>query len=71
MKTAYKVKTITEGRIGALLFGGSNMSTTKIENALNEMDKDGYEMVFMVSDKVRNFIFASRERVVLTFKAKE
>ena len=37
----------------------------------NEMDKDGYEMVFMVSDKVRNFIFASRERVVLTFKAKE
>lgn len=70
MRDKYIVSTITESRFGALFFGGSNVSTSKLEDKLNEMDADNYEMVFMVIEKVRNMIFWKRERIVLTFKLK-
>ena len=66
----YKVITVTEGRVGALLFGGSNLPTTKVEKELNSMDAKGYEMVFMVVETVRNLVFWKRQRIVITMKKK-
>ena len=64
----YKTIQVTEGRIGGLFFGASNVSIKKIDKQLNKMSKDGYELVFMVRDTVRSLVFWSRERVLLTFK---
>ena len=66
----YKVEVVTEGRLGALLFGGSNMPTNKIENKMNEMEKNGFFFQFMVVEEVRNMIFWKRQRTILTFVKK-
>ena len=67
----YKLEVITEGRLGALLFGGSNLPTQKIERVLNDADAAGWELAFMVVESVRNVIFWKRQRVVITLKKKD
>ena len=67
----YKLEVITEGRLGALLFGGSNLPTQKIERTLNDADASGCELAFMVVESVRNVIFWKRQRVVITLKKKD
>ena len=65
----YKTIQITEGRLGNL-FGGSNISTKKLDKVLNDNLANGFELEFMVRDTVRSFVFWSRERVLVTLKSK-
>ena len=66
----YKVEVVTEGRLGALFFGGSNMPTNKIEKTMNKMESEGFFFQFMVVEEVRNMIFWKRQRTILTFVKK-
>ena len=68
MDKGYKVIQITEGRLGSLFFGGSNIPMKKIENVLNKEYKDGWLLSFMVIETVRNLLFWKRQRVVITLQ---
>ena len=46
------------------------MPANKIENKMNEMEKNGFFFQFMVVEEVRNMIFWKRQRTILTFVKK-
>jgi hypothetical protein len=70
MKKQYIVTTITQGRLDALFFSGSNVSFQKLEAELIRKAAADYEMTSMVIKQVRSMIFWKRERIVLIFKHK-
>ena len=63
----YKVEVITEGVLGSLFFGASKLPIDKMEDRMNELGRQGWEVTFMVIEKKRLFLFWEREAAVITF----
>lgn len=62
----YKVMVITEGGLGAVLFGASKLPIDKLEQTLNDHGKNGWSLDFMVLEAHRYLLFWTREAVVIT-----
>ncbi len=62
----YKVITVTEGGLGTILLGASGMPVRKMEESLNREAADGWEVVFMVIEKKRFWLFWKRESIIIT-----
>lgn len=60
----YKVVRINEG---GLLFGVSGIPEKKLEKVINEHAKDGWSMVFQITEHSRLWSILSRESVLVTF----
>ena len=63
----YKLVNITEGGCGTILLGSSGLPLKKIENEMNQLASEGWQMVFMVIEKKRFWLFWSREAAIITF----
>jgi hypothetical protein len=57
---------ITEGGCGTILLGSSGLPIKKIEAELNRSAADGWQMVFMVIEQKRFWLFWSREAAIIT-----
>ena len=62
----YKLVHITEGGCGTILLGSSGLPIKKIEAELNRSAADGWQMVFMVIEQKRFWLFWSREAAIIT-----
>ena len=62
----YKLVHITEGGCGTILLGSSGLPIKKIEAELNKSASDGWQMVFMVIEQKRFWLFWSREAAIIT-----
>ena len=62
----YKLLHITEGGCGTILLGSSGLPIKKIEAELNRSAADGWQMVFMVIEQKRFWLFWSREAAIIT-----
>lgn len=62
----YKVIHIAEGGCGTLLLGASGLPVKKLENRLNEEAAEGWQVVFMVLEQKRFWLFWTREAVLVT-----
>jgi hypothetical protein len=67
MNRMYKVVEVKENALSSLFLGASRMPIQKMEEAMNEYGKMGWEMVFMVIEQQRLLFFWTREVAVLTF----
>lgn len=63
----YKVEVVVEGVLGSLLFGASKLPVEKMEEQMNELGRQGWEVTFMVIEKKRLFLFWEREAAVITY----
>ncbi|MHA7811837.1 MAG: DUF4177 domain-containing protein [Phycisphaerales bacterium] len=64
----YKTVRLSEGVLGAMLTGSSNLDTKKLETILNEYAMSGYRLVFQVLEQKRTLLFWKRESLILTFE---
>ena len=64
--TQYKVAHIAEGGCGTIFLGASGIPTKKMEALLNAEVADGWQVVFMVVEQKRFFLFWTREVVIVT-----
>ena len=62
----YKVVTIEEGGCGTLLAGSSMIPVDKMENKLNQLAVDGWQVVFQIVEQRRYLLFWTRESVIVT-----
>lgn len=62
----YKVIRVSEGGLSSLFFGASTLSTERIERALNEHARDGWQVVFMAGERSRFLLVSSRESLIIT-----
>ena len=63
----YKLVHITEGGCGTILLGSSGLPIKKIESQINNLAAEGWQMVFMVIEQKRFWLFWSREAAIVTF----
>lgn len=66
----YKVIRISEGGCGTIVLGGASLPLRKIEETLNAELANGWEVVFMVTERARLLLFWSRESMVVTLGRK-
>lgn len=64
--TQYKVECISEGALGTLFLGSSKIPVKKLEARLNELVKEGWQVVFKVVEQKRMLLFWTRETVLVT-----
>lgn len=62
----YKVETISEGSLGTVFLGASNIPVKKLEARINFLATQGWQVVFQVIEKKRFLLFWQRETVILT-----
>ena len=62
----YKVIHVTEGAVGTLLLGESQLPTRAIEAELNRWAAEGWRFVFMAIEQRRFLLFWDREAAVIT-----
>ncbi len=67
MVREYKVEVVVEGVIGSLLFGASKLPVEKMEEQMNELGQQGWEVTFIVIEKKRLLLFWEREAAVITY----
>jgi len=63
----YKVEVIQEGALGTLFFGASKLPVERMEERMNELGRDRWEVIFIVIEKKRLLLFWEREAAVITF----
>ena len=63
----YKIVQFTEGGCGTILLGSSGLPIKKIENEINKMASEEWQMVFMVLEQKRFWLFWTREAAIVTF----
>ncbi len=63
----YKIEVVTEGVLGSLFLGSSKLPIEKMEDRMNELGQQGWEVTFMVLEKKRLLLFWEREAAVITF----
>lgn len=66
----YKVIRINEGGCGTILFGGASLPIRKVEEVLNAELSQGWEVVFMLSERARMLLFWNRESLIVTLGRK-
>jgi hypothetical protein len=66
MKKEYKIIVVKEGGLGTVLVGASHLPIQKMENELNKLGRDGWNMDFMVIEQHRFLLFWTREAAVIT-----
>lgn len=64
--TEYKVIHVVEGGCGTLLLGSSGLPLKSIETELNRHAAEGWQMVFMVIEQKRFWLFWQRESAIIT-----
>ena len=64
----YRVETLTEGMIGSLLLGASSISGQALEQRLNQLGSEGWELMMQVIERRRFLLFWTREAMILTLK---
>jgi hypothetical protein len=62
----YKLIHITEGGCGTIVLGASGLPLKKIEVELNKQAAEGWQMVFMVLEQKRFWLFWQREAAIIT-----
>ena len=62
----YKVISVSEGVLGTLFLGSSKIPTERMEQALNEHARTGWQVVFQVVESKRLLLFWQRETVIIT-----
>ncbi len=67
MAREYRVEIVVEGVLGSLLFGASKLPIEKMEERMNVLGRQGWEVTFMVIEKKRLLLFWEREAVVITY----
>ena len=68
MTDEYKVISIVEGAVGTIFLGASGLPTKRMEEALNQHAKDGWELAFQVIEQKRMLLFWQREAVIMTLR---
>jgi hypothetical protein len=63
----FKVEIVSEGALGTVLFGASNLPVRKMEAVMNRYGRDGWDVTFMLLEKKRTCLFWDRESAVITF----
>ena len=63
----YKVVHITEGGCGTILLGSSGLPIKKIENEMNKMASQQWQVVYQLIEQKRFWLFWSREAMIITF----
>ena len=63
----YKIVQFTEGGCGTIFFSSSGLPIKKIENEINKMASEEWQMVFMVLEQKRFWLFWTREAAIVTF----
>ena len=63
----YKIVQFTEGGCGTIFLGSSGLPIKKIENEINKMASEEWQMVFMVLEQKRFWLFWTREAAIVTF----
>ena len=63
----YRVVRVNEGGCSTLLFGGANIPEKKLEKVINEHAKDGWSVVFQITEHSRFLLLFSRDSVLVTF----
>lgn len=66
MYKEYKVEAISEGGLGTVFLGSSNIPIKKLEARINFLASKGWQVVFQVIEKKRFLLFWQRETVILT-----
>ncbi len=67
MAREYKVEVVVEGVLGSLVFGASKLPVKKMEERMNELGRQGWDVTFMVIEKKRLLLFWEREAAVITY----
>ncbi|MDZ7725321.1 MAG: DUF4177 domain-containing protein [candidate division KSB1 bacterium] len=62
----YKVITVEEGGCSTLLLGSSVIPVNKMQAQLNQLAKDGWQVVFQLVEQKRYLLFWTRESVIIT-----
>jgi hypothetical protein len=62
----YKVVVIEEGGLSTLLWGSAKLPLGKIEKTLNQLARQGWQVVFQVVERRRYLLFWTREAMVVT-----
>lgn len=62
----YKVLHVTEGGCGTIFLGASGLPLKRIEVDLNKHAAEGWQMVFMVIEMKRFWLFWQREAAIIT-----
>lgn len=63
----YKIVRVNDSGCSTFFFGGANIPEVKLQQVLNEEAKNGWTMVFQVTEKARFLLFFSRDSVLVTF----
>lgn len=62
----YKVIDVAESGLSTLFLGSAKMPIKKMEQVLNELAAEGWQVVFQVIEKKRYLLFWQRESVIIT-----
>ncbi len=62
----YKVIHVAEGGCGTIFLGASGLPLKRIEVELNKHAAEGWQLVFMVIEMKRFWLFWSREAAIVT-----
>lgn len=62
----YKVLHVAEGGCGTIFLGASGLPLKRIEVDLNKHAAEGWQMVFMVIEMKRFWLFWTREAAIIT-----
>ncbi len=62
----YKVITISEGGCSTILLGSAALPIQKIQDTLNNLANEGWQVVFQVVESKRFLLFWSREAMIIT-----
>ena len=63
----YKVIEVSEGGCSTLIFGGAKLPLGKIEDTLNQLASEGWNVVFQVVEQKRFLLLWTRESIIITF----
>lgn len=67
MVREYKVEVVQEGALGTLFFGASKLPVEKMEERMNELGRERWEVTFIIIEKKRMLLFWEREAAIITF----
>ena len=66
MKKEYKVISIEEGALGTMFFGSSKIPLKKMNQVLNDLGQQGWDVDFQLIEAKRMLLFWTRESVIIT-----
>ena len=67
MLKEYKVVVVKESALSSLLLGASKAPVERMEQVMNQMGLDRWEVSFQLIEQHRLFLFWKTEAVVITF----